>query len=185
MIMARPFTPRVSETCRSARGVSNLIRLLKREQGSGLVEYAIIFMLFMTMLLGIAEFGRALYAYHYVSNAAREATRYAAVRGSTCAGDGSCTAPATTANILTFVKNTPAGLDPTLVTCPTCSADSTTWLHPTGSPTICTTAPTTTNEKAPGCTVQVQVNYAFTFEFPFVSTQTLTLTSTSQMIISH
>src|ERR1019366_8478508 len=69
---------------------------LRGECGSSLVEYAVVFSLLITMLLGIADFSRALYSFHFVSNAAREATRYAAVRGSTCgappAGDNSCLA---------------------------------------------------------------------------------------------
>ncbi len=69
-----------------------LRHLLKTDAGSGLVEYAIVFTIFMTMLLGIADFGRALYGYHYASSAARDATRYASVRGSTCGSDGSCVA---------------------------------------------------------------------------------------------
>ena len=56
----------------------------KSEEGSSLVEFALIFLVLMTMMLGIIDFCRAAYAYHFVSNAAREATRYAAVRGSTC-----------------------------------------------------------------------------------------------------
>ena len=54
---------------------------LKGEDGNGLVEYALVLMFLMSMLLGIVDFGRALYSYHFLSNAAREATRWAAVRG--------------------------------------------------------------------------------------------------------
>ena len=42
--------------------MSQFRSLLKAESGSGLVEYAIVFILMMTMLLGIADFSRALYA---------------------------------------------------------------------------------------------------------------------------
>jgi hypothetical protein len=63
---------------------------LKAEEGSNLVEFAFIVLLLMSMMLGIIDFSRALYSYHFISNAAREATRYAAVRGYTCTNDGSC-----------------------------------------------------------------------------------------------
>ena len=75
------------------------------ERGSTLVEFALVFILFMTVLLGIAGFGHALYTYHFVSNVAREATRWAAVNGSTCATDSSCTAPATSSDIDAYVKS--------------------------------------------------------------------------------
>ncbi len=156
---------------------------LHGERGSSLVEYALVFLLLMTMLLGIAEFSRALYAYHFASNAAREAARYASVRGSTCSNDGSCSAvnsasgtpgPTTPADIQAFVQNVPLGIDPTQVT------SAAAWPVLANSPTICNTT-----ANAPGCTVQVQVTYVFNFIFPFVSSSPLTMSSTSQMTISH
>ena len=74
-----------SEGCAAAS-----LRRLNGEAGSTLVEFAFVFMILVTMVLGIIEFSRALYAYHFVSGAARSATRWAAVNGSTCANDGSC-----------------------------------------------------------------------------------------------
>lgn len=136
---------------------------LKEERGSSLVEYALIFMLFMTMLLGIADFGRALYAYHFVSSAAREATRYAMVRGCSTISTN-CPTAATQQSITTFVQNVPLGIDSTKVTVPTV-----TW----------------TPNHNPGSVVQVQVQYTFNFLFPFVSKSTLTMKSTSQMVISQ
>src|ERR1700751_129670 len=63
---------------------------LKDERGATLVEFAFVLIIFMTILFGIVGFGHALYAYHFVSHPAREAARYAAVRGSTCGNDGRC-----------------------------------------------------------------------------------------------
>jgi Flp pilus assembly protein TadG len=167
--------------------------LLQVESGSGLVEYAIVFVVLMTMLLGIADFSRAVYAYHFVSNAARDAARYASVRGSTCGappvGDCSCscsgfytasgvagpftTQAAQTTDIKDFVKNVPTGIDPTqLTTTPS-------WPNPKSLTTCATTF------NAPGCTVVVQVSYTFNFLSSFVSKKSVTLTSTSQEIITH
>ena len=147
-------------------------RNLKEEDGNNLIEYALVFMLFMSMLLGIVDFSRALYSYHFLSNAAREATRWAAVRGSTCANDGSCTAPASTADIQTYVTNiTPPGVDPTKLNMATC------WLTPGSA--ACGTC------NAPGCTVEVTVSYPFTFVVPFIRSTPLTLSSSSEMIIVH
>jgi len=66
------------------------IRHLKGDCGSAIVEYAIVFLLFMTMIMGTIDFGRALYTYHYLSNVTRDASRWAAVNGSACGGDSSC-----------------------------------------------------------------------------------------------
>jgi Flp pilus assembly protein TadG len=159
---------------RPTQAVRSLGGLLKQEAGSGLVEYAIIFMVFMTMLLGIADFGRALYAYHFVSNAAREATRYASVRGQTCITDTCWLYDETpmgprvlTATDLTkFVQNVPLGIDQTKVSL----TPDPVWSD--------------ANEQ-PGSTVQVTVSYNFNFVFPFVYNKPLTLTSQSQTVIVH
>ena len=138
-------------------------RLVKGECGSGLVEYALIVILFMTMLLGIADFSRALYAYHFVSSQAREATRYAIVRG--CAPTTpECPSQALPLDIRNFVKNVPLGIDASKVTVPD---------------------PIWTPDHKRGSVVSVEVDYAFNFIFPFVSTATLNMKSTSQMVVSQ
>jgi Flp pilus assembly protein TadG len=138
-------------------------RLVNGESGSGLVEYAVIFTLLITMLLGIADFSRALYAYHFVSSQAREAARYAMVRGCSTVSTH-CPTPASASDIQTFVKNVPLGIDASKVTVPT---------------------PTWTPDHKPGSVVKVEVDYAFSFMFPFVSSSTLNFKSTSQMVISQ
>jgi len=137
-------------------------RLLKDECGSGLVEYAVIVVLFMSMLLGIADFSRALYAYHFVSSQAREAARYAMVRG--CSIPSTHCKRASDSDIQTFVKNVPSGIDPAKVTVP-----ATSW----------------TPDRKPGSVVSVEVDYAFNFIFPFVSKSTLNFKSTSQMVVAQ
>lgn len=151
---------------------------LKRQKGSTLVEFALVVILLLTMFLGIAGFGHALYAYHFVSNVAREAARWAIVNGSTCTDDSSCTAPATQADIDTFVKShAPGGIDTSQI------ATAVTF-NPPGSnpPPICATAG---NADAPGCTVEVTVSYNFNFIFPFIRSTVLPMSSTSEMVISH
>jgi Flp pilus assembly protein TadG len=166
---------------------------LKAEEGSNLVEFAFIVLLLMAMMLGIIDFSRALYSYHFVSNAAREATRYAAVRGYTCTNDGSCvndgncTSYATTTCVPTYVGSiTPQGIDATAIT--TTAA----WPAHANGPTICKNAVGGVGPypNYPGCTVEVTVSYNFSFIFPLVykpfsSTGTITLSSTSEMIVVH
>lgn len=45
------------------------------ESGQTLVEFALILPIFILMLVGIFDFGRAIYAYNTINNAAREAVR--------------------------------------------------------------------------------------------------------------
>ena len=170
---------------------SKTLKLCRRgEKGSTLIEFALTLIFFLLMMFGVLDFARALYAYHFVSNAAREATRWAAVNGETCADDGSCngTAPmnngqASASDIQTYVTNiTPPGIDPTKVT------TTPTWTAPTGSPNICTAAVTGLGgpyKNYPGCTVEVEVQYNFNFVAPIISTATITMSSTSEMVIAH
>ncbi len=51
----------------------------RRERGQGLVEFALIFPLFILLLLVVFDFGRAVYAHHTIANAARSAARVAIV----------------------------------------------------------------------------------------------------------
>ena len=51
----------------------------RRQAGQSLVEVAFVLPVLLLMLLGIFDFGRAIYAYNAVANAAREAARVAIV----------------------------------------------------------------------------------------------------------
>jgi Flp pilus assembly protein TadG len=156
-----------------------------REEGGTLVEFALVLVLFLTVLFGIMEFSRFMYTYHFVSNAAREATRYAVVRGSTwkatsCGGVTStlcCDAAGT--DVTDFVTSiTPPGITSDSLTV------TTTWpgTAPSGAKGKCTT---TNGVNSPGCLVEVEVSYPFTFILPFISKSTFTLESTSEMVITQ
>jgi Flp pilus assembly protein TadG len=128
----------------------------------------------LVMMFGVVGFGTALYTYHFVANTAREATRWASVRGFTCGGlSGGC--PANDSDVNTYVQNlsTGVGLDPTKVT------TTTTWVAPPNNLAICTSQP-----NSPGCVVKVQVQYSFQFLFPLLPSG-FTMQSTSQMVISQ
>jgi Flp pilus assembly protein TadG len=58
--------------------VSSLLRRRTR-RGQTLVEFALILPIFLLLVIGIFDFGRAVYAYNTISNAAREAVRTAIV----------------------------------------------------------------------------------------------------------
>jgi Flp pilus assembly protein TadG len=132
--------------------------LRKNDRGVALLEFGLVMVVFFTFVFGVMDFGRALYTYHFVSNAACEATRYAIVRGSTS------TEPVTAADVAAYVKAiTPMGVDPSDLTV------STTW-----SPS-----------DAPGSSVRVQVSDNFRFMTPVLSKYQLNLSDASQMVISQ
>src|SRR6185312_4836624 len=76
---------------RSARQKSIWVRL-RDQRGGSLVESAISISIFLMVFFAVFDFSIAFYTYHYVSDAAREGTRYAIVRGSQCSSN-SKTAP--------------------------------------------------------------------------------------------
>lgn len=140
-----------------------------RERGSTLTEFAIAVTALMTLIVGMIDVGRGLYTNHWVSNAARQATRYASVRGSACAASG---CPATASSIQTYVRDLGPELNQAQITV------TTQWIT---SPACYDIA-----QKGPGCYVQVTVSYPFKFAaVPLVPTFTMTMTSTSKMIISQ
>ena len=142
------------------------------ERGTALVEFALVSVIAMTMLLGTVEFGRALYDYHLVSNAARLGTRYAIVHGSDCGKTlVGCTA-ATSSDIQTYVRGISPAIDPTLLTV------TTTWAN---SPDCFGGSP----YKATGCLVTVQASYTFVPVVPLIPLPSITLTSQSVMPISQ
>ena len=52
------------------------------QQGASSLEFAFVLILILfPLMFGIIDFSRALYAYHWVSYAAREGSRWASVRG--------------------------------------------------------------------------------------------------------
>ena len=149
------------------------MRHARRERGASLVEMTLSLIVLLTLVFGIIEVSEALYTYEIISDAAREGTRYAMVRGSACSAPIT-PCPATSANVQTYLRGIALpGINPTLLTA------TATW-PTTGS--SCTPSVSPCNN--PGNVVQVTVNYSFRMALPFVRTSTITLTSTSQMVIS-
>jgi Flp pilus assembly protein TadG len=183
---------RVLRGCLLLGPVAKRVRVGRGEAGASLVEYGLsVVFIFLPLLFGIGGFGHALFAYHFVNHSAKEATRYAAVRGSTCSNDSSCvvsnsasgiTGPTTQADVQTYVRNmATSGIKSSNITV------TATWPGP-GSPPICSGAvngvPKWPNNN-PGCTVEVQVQYAYNFILPLVHTAPITMSSTSEMVIVH
>jgi Flp pilus assembly protein TadG len=132
-------------------------RCCGHKRGQSMVEFSIIAASALMLIFGMMNCAIGVYDYNFVSYAAREATRYAAVRGSS---SGSA---ASTTDISNFVIAQSKGLNGSKITV------STSW-----SP-----------DNSPGSTVRVQVSYPFTVTIPFINGNTLNFSSTSQLIITQ
>lgn len=163
-------------------------RGIQRQDGAALVETALSMAVYLAVLFGMITFCYVLYAYNFVSNAARLATRYAVVRGA-----NSCViAPSfpdcnlsTSGPLQTYVQNLGyPGINSSNVTVTAtwqCPAISTT----TGLQTGWASCGTGTTLNSQGHAVQVQVTYAFPLSIPFWSNGSLTVGSNSQMMINE
>lgn len=159
------------------------VRHLRGEQGSALIEFALAVTVLLTLLFGIIDIGRALYAYDWLYNSARQATRWAMVRGVGCTtllpGCGLQPARPTSDDIQNYVRDTPVtpytdGLDTTGID--TSAVNVTSQCFAANNP-----------ERNLPCppTAWVQVNVAYTFHFitPFLSGTTWTMYSTSERVV--
>ena len=122
------------------------------------VESALVFLGFMFLILGIEEFGRMVFAFNFVSEAATEGARWASVRGST-----TCPAsnPGTNAALTSYVDQWASGLNTASVSVSiSCTPNST-----------------------PGSNVQVSVSYAWTSIVGKIVPSAITFSDSSKMII--
>jgi Flp pilus assembly protein TadG len=193
---------------------NNPRRRTNRERGAAaLLEAAFTMAIMLAMIMGIIDFSRAMYAYHWVAYAAREATRYAASRGTSFTGTA-CTAPtfkydcmtATSgADILAYVNNmVPAGIPVTSTKNASTGTPSTSCGSASAAAnalTVCSVwtgkgangntggycDATNAGNNSPGCVVAVTVQYNFKFIFNSLGilphNPFYTLTSQSQMLI--
>jgi len=167
--------------CKGVRGHRASVGCLP-DEGAALVEMAVSISVFLSVLVGVFFVILALYSYHFVADAAREASRYASVRGSQCS------------------TNTPS-----LPDCPiSTSAPLQSWvrglkypyaasLNVTVSylkPTVSGSPATTTWSACPACNapgnmVKVSVTYGYPLSIPFWKSTTVNIGSTSSMVISQ
>jgi Flp pilus assembly protein TadG len=156
------------------------LRGLKGEQGNAMVEFALSVTVLLTLLFGIIDIGRALFAYNWLYNGARQATRWAMVRGAFCDSHlPGCPTGANGTLITQYVTNTlPAGYGNGL---------DTTGID-TGAVTVTTTCWAKTAFQVPPCAptaaVQIEVQYQFQFITPFLNQiKSWTMTSTSRRVV--
>lgn len=152
-------------------------RLGRAEHGSAAVDTAVTMAVLFMVLIGTMKICIAIYTYHYISEAAREGSRYAIVRGSACTSfQSACPANTDGSDIATYVKNLDyPGISPTAMTVTSSYSG-----YPSG--VVCTPSSACNN---PGNMVTVNVSYAFPLSIPFMPNHTYTMTSTSEMVISQ
>jgi Flp pilus assembly protein TadG len=132
-------------------------RLTLSSEGQTFVEFAMAIPLVLVLAIGIANFAIAIFAYSFVCYGARDASRYAAVRGATSPK------PASSSDVTNFVLSEATGIDAGNLTV------ATTW-----SP-----------DNQPNSIVSVKVQYNCNFQVPFVTLSPVTLSSSSQLAISQ
>ncbi len=113
----------------------SVIARLRDESGVNAVEMALSCTVLFALLIGICQMSIGLYSYQFCSDAARQATRYAMVRGSTsCTNTPSLSkCNASTTDISTYVKGlgytgiTSSSVTVTTSWCAASSSTPTTW----------------------------------------------------------
>jgi Flp pilus assembly protein TadG len=123
-----------------------------------MAEFALTSTLIFALIFGVLDFGRAMYDYNVVANAARVGARYIIVNP-------------TATDVQTVVRAQVVGIDSSQI--------AVTSTQPTNTGLSCYT--TTYNA---ACNVQVTVTYTFQF-LAIPSFANITMTSTSQMPIAQ
>jgi Flp pilus assembly protein TadG len=151
-----------------------------RSDGAAIIEFAVAATILMPVLFGIIEMCLAFYSLNFVADAAREATRYAAVRGSTSCvntpGLANCDF-STQAVLQAYVQGLGLpGANSVTVTTSWLSASNTT-------PTTWTSCGAIACNE-PGNEVKVFVRYNLPVAIPYAGTR-FSFGSTSEMVISQ
>jgi Flp pilus assembly protein TadG len=135
--------------------------LIKGEDGTELVEFAIAVTFFLTMIFGVVESCLAMFGSNFVAMAAQEGTRYAMVRGSdwinACTTVTQLSCAATSTNVTNYILAQPhPGMNLTA------SNITVTWMTTNAAGNTCA-------QYAQGCQVKVKVSYTYPLQIPFVS----------------
>ncbi|MFZ0744668.1 MAG: TadE/TadG family type IV pilus assembly protein [Terracidiphilus sp.] len=156
-------------------------KYLRGEDGQELVEFALAASVLFTFIFGLMELCIVLFTFNSVGEAAREASRWASVRGTTssvtsggttsCANPNITACPAQATDIQNYAEKLP-GISASNVTV------SVSWCNSDGV-TNCTTSEA---NATPGNVVKVNVSYVFA-SVPFVTNKTLSVSSTSENVI--
>jgi Flp pilus assembly protein TadG len=151
------------------------------EEGSAIMETAMSMIILLTFMFGVMEAGFAIYSYHFISEAAREGTRYATVRGSSAGAAcgtsySSYDCMASSGNIQSYVQFLGyPGINPANMTV------TSVWsAYAAGN-----SCPTSPPCNSPGNLVTVTVTYNFPLNVPFIPPHTYAMSSSAAMVIQQ
>jgi Flp pilus assembly protein TadG len=131
-------------------------RFLRDRRGTAVIEFAIVAPVLFVLTIGTIDVGRLVWSASMLHHMAREATRYASVRGAESNN------PVTKADIVTYVKNRIIGM-------------------PAGDVDVVTTW---TPSNSPGGTVLVELDYTYSFLLgKLVGLDPLALQGESSMVV--
>lgn len=152
------------------RGRRNCLYRRAWSSGQSTLELAAIALYWLGLVFGIASACLALYGYSFVSQASRDAVRYAVVRGSDVASANQ----ATQSSVQSFVLGETHGISISAsnITANWSTDGGTTW------------SATSASNNKPGNLVKVTITYNYQPIYP-LSSLTLPLTSSSQMVITY
>lgn len=129
-----------------------------------MVEFAMVFPIFMGLIIGFLVACMAFYTYCMISDSAREGARWAATRGATCQTTSGTSCTATAAQIQTYTQDLG-------------------WPN-LSSGTVSATATFPSGNQNQGSLVQVTVTYTFPWSIPVINNgSNITLSSTASMPI--
>jgi len=138
-----------------------------RREGQALVEFALVLPVFLLIVFGVFDLGRAVYAYNTVANAAREGARVASVNQIVSSPDCNESKPV----------EDPSNAHWSVKTCAASSAlalgvqasDVTvSYTPPPSTSVICPDPPTPTSPIHVGCIASVTVVYTFNASTPVI-----------------
>lgn len=139
----------------------------RSERGATVVEFALVFVLFVVVIVALMELGRGMWTYATIAHATRQAGRYCMVRGSA--------SPASLTEVRSIVERNCAGLETSQIT-----------LNMKWNPDAATpiTDPTAVSR---GDVVQVRVQYPFQLVTGrlILAQSTLPMSSTTRMIVAN
>ncbi len=129
----------------------------KRQLGTSLVEFALLIPVFMMIVVGIVDLGRAVWAKSSLGYLAGETARYASMHSERSSD------PVTPGDVFKYVEQRAIGLNSKHLTV------DTTWVP----------------SNNPGGVVRVNLTYDFQFITPLIPTDQLTLTANARRVITN
>ena len=143
--------------------------LFTKESGAGIIEFAIGSTVLFSFLIAVIELCFIFFMYNSTAQVAREASRWASVRGTTCSNPTITSCPATVAQIQSFAAGLPGGS----------AMNVQVWFCNSDGATNC--VQNAANAKG-GNIVKTNASFRFA-SVPFISRDALTVSSTSEMVI--